>query len=66
MSRRGRPCADWLPLVEQAAAVLIAEPGLSANKVVLLVRGRRKDVLRLVRVLRTVQDAANRRAGADG
>jgi hypothetical protein len=49
-----RPRSDRLQLVERAAEVLRADPTLSANAVHHLIGGRRRDVLRVVRAIRTV------------
>lgn len=75
--RRGRPRSDRLALVEQVATILRAEPDLSAAEVQRRVRGRRDDVLRVVRILRPAgeprHDAAtpvtpfpNRESGKNG
>lgn len=55
MKRRGRPRLDWLALVERVVEVLCEEPDLSASEVQRRVRGRRNDVLRLVRILRAAE-----------
>jgi hypothetical protein len=50
--RSGRPRADRLALVEKVAALLLADPTLSANAVAAAVRARRAEALRAVRAIR--------------
>jgi hypothetical protein len=52
MSRRGRPRADRIGLVEEIDELLRADPNLSANQVQKIVGARRAAVLRVVRILR--------------
>jgi hypothetical protein len=52
MSRRGPKTRDTIGLVERVVEILADDPTLTANAVVSLSGGRRKDVLRVVRTLR--------------
>lgn len=50
----GRPRSDRIGLVERVAAALKAHPDASANEVVRMVAARRSDVLRAVRLVRSL------------
>jgi hypothetical protein len=67
MSRRvGRPARDTLALVEVVAMMLAENPSMSANAICRLTGGRREDVLRVVRALRTTSTRfPNPRSGID-
>jgi hypothetical protein len=52
MSRRGRPRADHLDLLERVVATMVEDQALSANEVLEVVGGRRADVLRCVKAVR--------------
>jgi hypothetical protein len=58
MSRRGRPSADRLDLLDRAVDLLVADPSLAARPGELraLLRAREADVRRLLRALRRVGD----------
>jgi hypothetical protein len=58
-----RTRADRLAHVEQVAAVLVDDPHATANAVLSPRRGRRRDVLRIVRAIRS---AALSRVTLDG
>lgn len=63
MTRRGRPAADRLDLVERIVRLLADDPTLSANDVCRAVQARRRDVLRAVAALRAAESLADLRMG---
>jgi hypothetical protein len=57
----GRPRNDRLVLIERVAGELAADPTLSANQICRNIGGRRGDVLRAVKLLKSL--GRSRRSG---
>jgi hypothetical protein len=59
VSRRGRPAADRLDLLDRCVDLLVADPSLAARPGELrsLLHAREADVRRLLRALRRIEDA---------